>query len=224
MWHVIQRPSQQGPGILKKPWDTFCQGNARLLKRRSLFHSSDQQSSDLQICVILTTVTMHYTQISLLLLLTYLLAFASAGLNDIGGMFPPRDLIGDIGAKAVESLLPQANAQIVAHCVVFYSLDSTIVPAPDMVRTVSLRITGLPEADNQVDAFKKEVEDACFADNLKEYTPRANLAKDEVAVTMSIKAIIDFTSEGAAPERCQENAIKKFTGLTDFSGCDYPAH
>ena len=110
MWHVIQRPSQQGPGILKKPWDTFCQGNARLLKRRSLFHSGDQQSSDLQICVILTTVTMHYTQISLLLLLTHLLAFTGAGLNDIGGMFPPRDLIGDIGAKAVESLLPQANA------------------------------------------------------------------------------------------------------------------
>jgi hypothetical protein len=70
-----------------------------------------------------------------------------------------------------------------------------------MIRNVSVRITGLPEADNHVDAFKKEVEDACFADNLKEYTPFANLANNEVAVTMKIKAIIDFTSEGAAPER-----------------------
>ena len=166
---------------------------------------------------------MHYTQISLLLLLTHLLAFTSAGLNDIGGMFPPRDLIGDIGAKAVESLLPRADTQIVARCVVFYSLSPSIVQLPDMVRTVGVRITGLPEADNHVDAFKNEVEDACFADNLKEYTPRANLAGDEVSVTMKIKAVIDFTSEGAAPESCQEDAIKKFTGLTDFSGCDYPA-
>jgi hypothetical protein len=167
---------------------------------------------------------MHYTQISLLLLLTHLLAFTSAGLNDIGRMFPPRDLIGDIGAKAVESLLPRADTQIVARCVVFYSLSPSIIPLPDMVRTVGVRITGLPEADNHVNAFKTEVEDACFADNLKGYTPRANLAKDEVSVTMKIKAVIDFTSEGAAPESCQEDAIKKFTGLTDFSGCDYPAH
>src|ERR1700722_5545524 len=107
---------------------------------------------------------MHYTQISLLLPLTHLLAFTSAGPNDIGGMFPPRDLIGDIGAKAVESLLPRADTQIVAHCVVFYSLDSTIVPAPDMIRTAGVRITGLPKANNHVDAFRKEVEDACFAD------------------------------------------------------------
>ena len=91
-----------------------------------------------------------------------------------------------------------------------------------MIRNVGVRITGLPKADNHVDAFK-EVEDACFADNLKEYTPFENLANDEVSVTMKIKAIIDFTSEGAAPESCQEDAIKKFTGLTDFSGCDYPA-
>ena len=163
---------------------------------------------------------MRYAKPSLLLF-TYFLTFTSAGLNEIGGMFPPRDLIGDIGAKAV---LPQASTQIVASCVVDYSLNPSIVPPPDMICNVGVRITGLPEADNQVDAFKKEVEDACFADNLKEYTPRANLAKDEVAVTMSIKAIIDFTSEGAAPERCQEDAIKKFTGLTNFSGCDYPAH
>jgi len=165
---------------------------------------------------------MHYTQISLLLLLTYLLAFTSAGLNDIGGMFPPRDLIGDIGAKAIESLLPRADTQIVAGCIVDYSLDSTIVPAPDMIRTVSVWITGLPEADNHVDAFKKEVEDACFADNLKEYTPGENLGKDKVAVTMIIKAIIDSTSKGRAPRTCQEDAIKKFTGLIAFSGCDYP--
>ena len=165
---------------------------------------------------------MHYAKTSLLLLLTYLLAFISAGLNDIGEIFLPRDLIGDIGAKAVESLLPRASTQIVVNCVVDYSLDSTIVPAPDMIRNVGVRITGLPEADNHVDAFKKEVEDACFADNLKEYTPFANLAKDEISLTMKIKAIINSTSEGAAPRICQEVAIKKFTGLTDFSGCNYP--
>lgn len=90
-----------------------------------------------------------------------------------------------------------------------------------MVRIVTVRITGLPEADNHVDAFKKEVEDACFADNLAVYTPRANSVKDEVAVTMTTKTIIDFTSEGAAPGTCQEDAIRKFTGLTDFSSCDY---
>ena len=89
-----------------------------------------------------------------------------------------------------------------------------------MICNVGVRITGLPEADNHVDAFK-EVEDACFADNLKEYTPFANLAKDEVSVTMRIKAVLDITSEGAAPENCQEDAIRKFTGLTGFSGCDY---
>jgi len=165
---------------------------------------------------------MHYTQASLLPLLTHLLAFTNASLNDIGGMFPPRDLIGDIGAKAVESLLPRADTQIVVRCAVDYGLNSAIVPPPDMVRIVTVRITGLPEADNHVDAFKKEVEDACFADNLKEYTPFANLGNDKVIVTMKIKAVIDFRSEGAAPRTCQEVAIKKFTGLTDFSGCDYP--
>jgi len=91
-----------------------------------------------------------------------------------------------------------------------------------MIRTVSVWITGLPEADNHVDAFKKEVEDACFADNLKEYTPGEYLEKDKVAVTMIIKSIIDSTSEGAAPSFCEEDAIKKFTGLTAFSGCDQP--
>ena len=90
-----------------------------------------------------------------------------------------------------------------------------------MVRTVTVRITGLPEADNHVDGFKKEVEDACLADNLAEYTPRANLAKDEVAVHMTIKAVLGLTTEGAAPESCQEDAIRKFTDLTDFSSCDY---
>jgi len=164
---------------------------------------------------------MRYAKTSLLLLLTYLLAFTSAGLNDIGGMFPPRDLIGDIGAKAVESLLPRASTQIVVSCEVDYSLSSSLVPPPDMIRNVGVQITGLPEADNHVDAFKKEIEDACFADNLKEYTPFANLANNEVSVTMKIKAIIDFRSEGAAPRNCQEDAIKKFTGLTAFSGCDY---
>ena len=164
---------------------------------------------------------MHYAQASLLLLLTYLLAFTSAGGNEMGGMFPPRDLIGDIEAKAFESLLPRANTQIVVRCAVDYGLDPSILPPPDMVRTVIVRITGLPEADNHVDAFKNEVEDACLADNLAVYTPRANLANDEVAVTMKIKAIIDFTSEGAAPGTCQEDAIRKFTALTDFSSCDY---
>ena len=164
---------------------------------------------------------MRYAKTSLLLLLTYLLAFTSAGLNDIGGMFPPRDLIGDIGAKAVESLLPRASTQIVVSCEVDYSLSSSLVTPPDMIRSVGVRITGLPEADNHVNAFKKEIEDACFADNLKEYTPFANLANTEVSVTMKIKAIIDFRSEGAAPRDCQEDAIKKFTGLTAFSGCDY---
>jgi len=91
-----------------------------------------------------------------------------------------------------------------------------------MICNVGVRITGLSEADNHVDAFKKEVKDACFADNLKEYTPFANLANNEVSVAMKIKATIDITSKGAAPESCQEDAIKKFTGLTDFSGCDYP--
>ena len=165
---------------------------------------------------------MRYAKKSLLLLLTYLLAFASAGLNDIGGMFPPRDLIGDIGAKAVESLLPRASTQIVVICIVEYALDSDFVPPPDMVRDVGVQITGLPEADNHIDAFKKEVEDACFADNLKEYTPFGNSAKDAVTVRMKIKAVKDITSEGAAPRTCQEDAIKKFTGLTSFSSCDYP--
>ncbi|OCK92153.1 uncharacterized protein K441DRAFT_185940 [Cenococcum geophilum 1.58] len=165
---------------------------------------------------------MRYAKTSLLLPLTYLLAFTSAGLNDIGGMFPPRDLIGDIGAKAVESLLPRASTQIVVSCAVHYSLSSSLVPPPDMIRNVGVRIIGLPEADNHVDAFKKEVEDACFADNLEECTPFANLGNNGVWVRMKIKAIIDFTSEGAAPRDCQEDAIKKFTGLTDFSGCDYP--
>ena len=80
------------------------------------------------------------------------------------------------------------------RCAADYGLDSTIVPAPDMVRTVTVRITGLPEADNHVDGFKKEVEDACLADNLAEYTPRANLAKDEVAVHMTIKAVLGLTT------------------------------
>ena len=150
----------------------------------------------LQTCVILITVTMRYAKTSLLLL-TYLLAFTSAGLNDIGGMFPPRDLIGDIGAKAVESLLSRASTQIVVSCEVDYSLSSSLVTPPDMIRSVGVRITGLPEADNHVNAFKKEIEDACFADNLKEYTPFTNLANTEVSVTMKIKAIIDFRSEGA---------------------------
>ena len=165
---------------------------------------------------------MRSTKTSLLFLLTYLLALTSAGLNDIGGMFPPRDLIGDIGAKAVESLLPRASTQIVASCVVDYSLNPSIVPLPDMICNVGVQIIGLPEADDHVDAFKKAVEDACFADNLKEYTPLGNLANDKVSVRMKIKAVLDITSEGAAPENCQEDAIRKFTGLTGFSGCDYP--
>ena len=107
-------------------------------------------------------------------------------------------------------------------CEVDYSLSSSLVTPPDIIRSVGVQITGLPEADNHVDAFKKEVEDACFADNLKEYTPFANLGNDKVIVTMKIKAVIDITAEGAAPERCQEDAIRKFTGLTGFSGCDYP--
>lgn len=127
-------------------------------------------------------------QASLLLLLTYLLTFTSAGRNEIGGMFPPRDLLGT-GAKAFESLLPRASTQIVVRCAVDYGLNSTIVPAPDIVRTVTVRITGLPEADNHVDAFKKEVEDACLADNLAVYTPRTNLVKDKAAVRMTIKAV-----------------------------------
>ena len=102
-----------------------------------------------------------------------------------------------------------------------YGLDSTIVPPPDMVRSVTVWITGLPEADNHVDTFKKEVEDACLADNLAVYTPDANLAKDEVAVRMTIKAVLGRNTEGAAPSSCQEEAIRKFTGLTDFSSCDY---
>jgi hypothetical protein len=164
---------------------------------------------------------MYHTQALLLLLLTYLLAFTRAGRNEIGGMFPPRDLIGDIGAKAFESLLPRASTQIVVHCEVDYGLDPTIVPAPDMVRTVTVWITGLPEADNHVNTFKKEVEDACLANNLAVYTPDANLAKDEVAVGITIKAVLGLNAEGAAPESCQEDAIRKFTGLTDFSSCDY---
>ena len=123
--------------------------------------------------------------------------------------------------KALESLLPRASTQIVVRCAVDYGLDSTIVPAPDMAHTVTVRITGLPEADNHVDAFKKEVEDACLADNLAVYTPRANLAKDEVAVRMTIKAVLGLTTEGAAPNSCQEDAIRKFTGPTDFSSYDY---
>jgi len=164
---------------------------------------------------------MHYTQALLLLLLTYLLAFTRAGRNEIGGIFPPRDLIGDIGAKAFESLLPRASTQIVVHCAVDYGLDPTIVPAPDMVRTVAVWITGLPEADNHVNTFKKEVEDACLANNLAVYTPDANLARDEVAVRITIKVVLGLNAEGAAPESCQEDAIRKFTGLTDFSSCDY---
>ena len=80
-------------------------------ERLKLGNLAIEQPSNLQICVILTTVTMHNTQASLLLLLTYLLTFASAGRNEIGGMFPPRDLIGNIGAKASESLLPRASTQ-----------------------------------------------------------------------------------------------------------------
>jgi len=164
---------------------------------------------------------MHHRQSSLLLLLTYLFAFTNAGRNEIGGMFPPRDLIGDIGAKAFESLLPRASTQIVVSCAVDYGLDPSILPPPDMVRTVAVSITGLPEADNHVDAFKKEVEDACLADNLAVYTPDANLAKDEVAVRMTIKAVLGLNTEGAAPNSCQEDAIRKFTGLIDFPSCDY---
>lgn len=107
------------------------------------------------------------------------------------------------------------------RCAVDYGLDLTIVPAPDMVRAVTVRITGLPEADNHIDAFKKEVEDACLADNLAVYTLRSNLAKDEVAVCMTIKAVLGLTTEGAAPNSCQEDAIRKFTGPTDLSSCDY---
>jgi len=66
---------------------------------------------------------MRCAKTSLLLPLTYLLTFTSAGLNDIGGMFPPRDLIGDIGAKAVESLLPRASTQIVVRC---YLMNQTL--------------------------------------------------------------------------------------------------
>jgi hypothetical protein len=73
-----------------------------------------------------------------------------------------------------------------------------------MVRTVTVRITGLPKADNHVDAFKKKVEDACLANNLAVYTPRANLAKDEVAVRMTIKAVLGLAAEGAAPESCRK--------------------
>jgi len=217
----IFKGQQIRPPVLSGPTSFFLNHNTLHNLNLGLFHSSDPQSSDLQICVTLTSVTMHYTQTLLLLLLTHLLAFTSAGLNDIGGMFPPRDLIGDIGAKAIESILPRADTQIVASCIIDYSLDSTIVLAPDMIRTVSVQITGLPEADDHVDAFKKEVEDACFADNLKEYIGE-NLGKDEFAVTMIIKTVIDSTSEGAAPRDCQEDAIKKFTGLTAFSGCDQP--
>ncbi|OCK77550.1 hypothetical protein K432DRAFT_384612 [Lepidopterella palustris CBS 459.81] len=164
---------------------------------------------------------MPYPQASLLLFLTCLFAFTSAGQIDIGGMFLPRDLFANIKAKPIPSLLPRADTQITVSCAVDYGYDLTVAEPPDMVRLVRVFIGGLPDADNHVDVFKKEIEDACLTVNLKDYTPDQNLAKSVVAVSIKIRSILQSRSEEFAPPFCQEEAIKKFTGLTDFVGCDY---
>ncbi|OCK73631.1 hypothetical protein K432DRAFT_312379 [Lepidopterella palustris CBS 459.81] len=156
-----------------------------------------------------------------LLFLTCLLAFASAGHIDIGGMFLPRDLFANIKAKPVPSLLPRADTQITVRCAVDYGYDSAVAEPPSMARLVRVVITGLADADNHADMFRKDVEDACSAASLKVYTPDQNLPTDIMAVWMRLKVTVPINGEDSAPRYCQEDAIRKFTGLIDFVECDY---
>ena len=164
---------------------------------------------------------MHYAPASLFLLFTYLLIFARAGQDDRFGIFLPKDLSADLETRAAASLSSRADSDspIKVTCRVHYSEDRTIVPPPDMVRLVRVWIRGLADADDHADTFKQAVDEACFAGNIKSYEPHPNMGKNEMAVDIKVHDTIELDKQDAAPLFCHDDAIKKFTGITDLPPC-----
>jgi hypothetical protein len=160
---------------------------------------------------------MRYTY-TLFFLIIYLLTSTRAGQNDMGGMFPPRDLSANIIAKDVAALLRRTDSPIQVQCMIDHAYDDEFVEPPDMIRSARILITGLPDAEDHADNFKKAVEDACVAANLLQYSPKLEPTdKSSVAVDLVLRDAL--FKEPFTPVQCIDDAIKKLTGRDDLPPC-----
>lgn len=141
--------------------------------------------------------------------LLLLIPFAFAG-QALGSMGFPMDLTSHLTGTLFHRDLPSAT------CVVDHGYEPSLMTPPDMVRTCSISFTNLPKSKDPAVDFKKALQDACFADNLKRFDCKpgqANVVKCEVGIGI----FLDF--QKLPHDLCIDEAVSE--SMEKDIKCDY---